>query len=391
MTFITRFAPSPTGYLHLGNIRTAIFNWLAARRLGGFMQLRLEDTDQMRGQAHFAVAIEKDLAWLGLDWHGVTGGDGRPWRQSERGTIYEAALKKLREQVYPCFCSPDELAASRAAMLKQGCPPRYSGKCAVLAQSAAAAKIAQGEAAAIRFRMPTAEFIFEDLVHGRKVFRGKDIGDFIIRRASGGFSFFFANAVDDADCGVSHVLRGDDHLANTPRQLALITALSYTPPAYGHIGLMTSDGSPLSKRTGALSVSSLRETGVLPDALMNYLARVGHRFDNSEMMFAERLAQDFDFSALSLSAVRYDKAQLMRRQKDAVLSLSPTALRQWLGEKISDIADHAAFCDAVRDNLVLPEDVEFWVRVVNDEAPAVIDNSALTVIKETAVNFMRRQ
>ena len=140
MTFITRFAPSPTGYLHLGNIRTAIFNWLAARRLGGFMQLRLEDTDQMRGQAHFAVAIEKDLAWLGLDWHGVTGGDGRPWRQSERGTIYEAALKKLREQVYPCFCSPDELAASRAAMLKQGCPPRYSGKCAVLAQSAAAAK-----------------------------------------------------------------------------------------------------------------------------------------------------------------------------------------------------------------------------------------------------------
>ena len=128
--------------------------------------------------------------------------------------------------MYPCFCSPDELAASRAAMLKQGCPPRYSGKCAVLAQSAAAAKIAQGEAAAIRFRMPTAEFIFEDLVHGRKVFRGKDIGDFIIRRASGGFSFFFANAVDDADCGVSHVLRGDDHLANTPRQLALITALS---------------------------------------------------------------------------------------------------------------------------------------------------------------------
>ena len=170
MTFITRFAPSPTGYLHLGNIRTAIFNWLAARRLGGFMQLRLEDTDQMRGQAHFAVAIEKDLAWLGLDWHGVTGGDGRPWRQSERGTIYEAALKKLREQVYPCFCSPDELAASRAAMLKQGCPPRYSGKCAVLAQSAAAAKIAQGEAAAIRFRMPTAEFIFEDLVHGEKFF-----------------------------------------------------------------------------------------------------------------------------------------------------------------------------------------------------------------------------
>ena len=386
MTTITRFAPSPTGFLHVGNMRTAIFNWLAATHFCGHMQLRLEDTDQARGQAHFADAIKEDLAWLGLHWTGATGADGEPWRQSARQTVYEAALGKLKEQTYHCFCSPEELAESRREMLRRRQPPRYSGKCAELSEAQVMARLNKGEEAAVRFRMPKEKIAFDDLVHGRKIFHGKDIGDFIVRRSDGSFSFFFTNAVDDADCGVSHVLRGDDHLANTPRQLALLAALAQTPPLYGHLGLMVGDDGPLSKRLGDLSVSGLRERGILPAALINYLARSGHRIDNSDLLPAEELAHNFNFSSLSSAPVRYDEAQLMRRQKEAVLLLSIDELNTWLSEEVSTMTDAKEFLNAMRDNLLMPADARAWVRIFEDELPEINDD-ALALIKEAGGEF----
>jgi glutamyl-tRNA synthetase len=378
--FKTRFAPSPTGLLHLGNIRTALFNFLLARQAQGTFLLRLEDTDAMRGHEKFARALEDDLRWLGLVWNeGPEAGGGHgPYAQSERGPVYKEYFTALESKglAYPCFCSEHELAIARKTALAAHRPPRYSGKCRALSPQEAQARFARGEPATLRFRVEEGKTVeFEDKVRGRQVFSTDDIGDYVIRRSDGTPAFFFCNAIDDAVMGVSLVVRGEDHLTNTPRQILLLRALGLPLPEYAHIALVVgADGAPLSKRTGSKSVEELRSVGYLPSAINNYLARLGHTYDANAFMSLEVLAENFGLSRLGRAPARYDEAQLMHWQREAVLHLPSTALREWMGDAVRALVpadSFTAFIEAVRGNISFPADALHWAQIVFTDKLAV--------------------
>src|SRR5882762_8883039 len=276
-----RFAPSPTGQLHVGNARTALFNWLLARGAGGSFILRIEDTDVERSTRESEAAIVRDLHWLGLDWEEGPdlGGSRGPYRQSERLHLYQSYAKELlsAEQAYYCFCSTAQLDAERQEALAAGRPALYAGTCRHLSREQAAARTAAGERPAIRFRVPEGrDVVFADAVRGDVRFHTDVIGDPVIVRADGHPAYNFAVVIDDALMEVTHVIRGEDHISNTPRQVLLYEALGFTLPEFAHLSLvMRPDHSPLSKRHGATSVAEFRSKGYLPEALVNYLALIG--------------------------------------------------------------------------------------------------------------------
>jgi glutamyl-tRNA synthetase len=377
---VTRFAPSPTGELHLGNARTALFNFLLARHAGGRFVLRIEDTDAQRSQeSHLAVVLE-DLRWLGLNWDaGPDREDDRgPYRQSQRGALYARFFEALERQevAYPCFCTPLELELSRRAQLGSGRPPRYAGTCRDLSAEQRLARQAQGLAATLRFRVPAGRRIeFVDLVHGPQSFLSDDIGDFIVRRADGTAAFFFSNAVDDASMGVTHVLRGEDHLANTPRQLLILETLALRAPSYGHVSLILGpDGTPLSKRHGATSVREYRDGGYRPEALLNHLFRLGHSSGEHGLLDLEAMARAFDPTHLGRSSAHFDAQQLLVWQKEAAHHLSADEARAWLAPALPSGLDEPttrAFIAAILPNVVLPQDAVPWARIVFGPPPAL--------------------
>lgn len=365
---VTRFAPSPTGSLHLGNARTAFFSYLWARRTGGRFILRIEDTDVERSQDRFRAAMLDDLSWLGLDWDEGpdVGGPSAPYRQVERNGIYQSLFGRLEEEglAYPCYCTPQELELSRKLLRMSGKPPRYAGTCRELSSAQRAEREARGLVPALRFRVPAGRVVgFTDLVHGPQRFQTDEIGDFIIRRDNGSAAFFFCNAVDDSMMGVTHVLRGDDHLANTPRQILLLEALGLRLVQYGHVGLLTgADGAPLSKRHGDTSVHDFRGRGFLPDALLNHLFRLGHTPEVDEYLELAQMPAAFRPDHLGRAAARFDEAQLIHWQK-ASLARAPTArLRAWLAGavKAPPDADLDAFAELVRNNVLFPADAQDW-------------------------------
>jgi nondiscriminating glutamyl-tRNA synthetase len=367
----TRFAPSPTGELHLGNLRTALFSALLARREGGVFVLRIEDTDAARSRPEYAHGLMEDLRWLGLDWQEgpETGGPNGPYQQSARGHIYAEDYRRLEMsgRAYPCFCTDDTLRLARKAQLAAGQPPRYPGTCARLSAEEIGVRLDRGLKPTLRFRVPPGRRIrFEDLVRGPQVFDTETIGDFVIRRSDGTPSFFFSNAVDDAMMGVTHVLRGEDHLANTPRQMLIMEALDLPAPRYGHISLILGeDGAPLSKRYGALSLRELRERGYLPVAVLNHLARLGHSYESDALMELDALARGFDMARLGRAPARHDPAQLDYWQHQAVLALSDAALAEWLGDALAEAvppAVRAPFLRVVRDNISFPGEARDWAR-----------------------------
>jgi nondiscriminating glutamyl-tRNA synthetase len=371
--------------MHLGNARTALFNWLLARRDGGRFLLRIEDTDAERSSAAHAQQIEADLRWLGLTW------DGEIVRQSERAAVYDEAFATLERagRVYPCYCTPLEINISRKSQLAAGKPPRYAGTCRQLTPEQRAAREAEGRQPTLRFRVPDDGRVeFLDLVHGEQAYQCADIGDFIIRRADGTASFFFSNIVDDALMGVTTVLRGEDHLSNTPRQLLLAMALGLKAPDYGHISLITAmDGSPLSKRAGAKSLVELRQEGYLPVALVNLLFRLGHSSDLAGLQELAALATHFNTAHLVRSPARLDPQQLAVWQKDAVHALSPQDALHWMRPHLPSALDEAtatAFVAAVRANVVLPQDVADWVQVVFGEGAAPIAAAPSTAAPSAA-------
>ncbi|GAC1662369.1 MAG: glutamate--tRNA ligase [Steroidobacteraceae bacterium] len=369
---VTRFAPSPTGELHLGNARTALFNLLLARHGGGRMLLRIEDTDAERSREAHTSALLEDLRWLGIEWDaGPDREDERgPYRQSQRGGLYRQYLDALeqRQAVYPCFCTPLELELSRRAQLAAGKPPRYAGTCRELNAGERASRASRGSAT-LRFRVPRgARIEFVDFVRGPQSFLSDDIGDFVARRADGSAAFFFSNAVDDACMGVTHALRGEDHLTNTPRQLLILGALGLSAPSYGHVALIVgADGTPLSKRHGAVSLREYRERGYQPLALANHLFRLGHSSSEHALITLAEMARAFDPAHLGRSPARFDEQQLRVWQKDAVHQLSPDAARSWLKAVMPaglEPGAAGAFIAAVLPNLVLPEDARAWVEIV---------------------------
>jgi len=394
-SFKSRFAPSPTGLLHLGNVRTALFNYLSARHALGVFLLRIEDTDAMRGHEKYAVALEQDLHWLGLEWQEgpSQGGAHAPYWQSQRSEIYARYFNQLETEgsVYPCFCSEHELEVARKTAIAAGRPPRYSGRCYRLNAEEIAARRAEGRPATLRFHVADDHTVdFDDRVRGRQSFSTSDIGDFVVRRSDGTPAFFFCNAIDDALMGVTLVLRGEDHLTNTPRQILLLNALGLTVPEYAHIALVvSSDGTPLSKRSGSRSVHELREQGFLPLAVNNYLARLGHTYDSNAFLDMAGLADAFNTARLHKAPARFDEAQLLHWQREAVRAADVTTLWTWMAEAMNKQvpdAERAAFVEAVRGNVVFPSDARHWAQAIYADSLS-LNHDAQEVVRSVDEEF----
>ena len=328
-----RFAPSPTGQLHVGNARTALFNWLLARGSGGTFVLRIEDTDAERSSPESERAIIDDLRWLGLDWDegADKGGDRGPYRQSERTHVYRAHAVELlsRGQAYRCFCPAEQLEMDRYTALREGRPPKYLGRCRDIAPAEARARAERGEPAVIRFRVPeTRDIVFKDIVRGEVRFQSDVIGDPVLVRSDGSPAYNYAVVIDDALMEITHVIRGEDHISNTPRQLLLYEAFGWAPPAFAHVSLVLGpDHTVLSKRHGATSVAEFRARGVLPEALANYLALIGWSpGDDEELLPLGELARRFRLEDVGRSAGVFDTEKLAWANRHYLKSAEPARL-----------------------------------------------------------------
>ncbi len=306
---ITRFAPSPTGYLHLGNARTAIFSYLFARHHRGKFILRIEDTDLERSTKEFEAMLLEDLKWLGLDWDEF-------YRQSERFDIYREYAQRLIElgHAYPCFCTPEELSLERQEAEKKGIPYRYSGKCRALDKKEVEELKESGKSYTIRFKVPYGEYVvFEDLIKGHIAINTDDFGDFVIIRSDGTPTYNFVVVIDDALMGITHVIRGEDHIPNTPKQILIYRALGFDVPKFAHLPvILGEDRSKLSKRHGAVSVRNYREEGYLPQALFNYLCLLGWSppQEGKEIYSKEELIEIFDLKDINTSPAVFSKEKL---------------------------------------------------------------------------------
>ncbi|OAT87035.1 glutamate--tRNA ligase [Desulfotomaculum copahuensis] len=317
MSVRVRFAPSPTGSLHIGGARTALFNWLFARKENGKFILRVEDTDTQRYIAEAAAGIERTLRWLGLDWDEgpVAGGPKGPYRQSERLELYRQEAKRLLDAglAYPCYCTPDELAQMREEARQSGRAPRYDGRCRHLDEAARKAKEAAGLKPVLRIKAPAeGSTVVRDLIRGEVTFDNSTLDDFIIMKSNGIATYNFACVVDDHGMGITHVLRAEEHLSNTPKQLVIYNALGYPPPQFAHVPMILApDRSKLSKRHGATAVEEFREQGYLAPAIVNYLALLGWSPGaDKEIMSREEMVSLFSLEAINKSAAIYDVRKL---------------------------------------------------------------------------------
>lgn len=336
-----RFAPSPTGHLHVGNARTALFNWLFARHEGGAFILRIEDTDIERSEERFEKQLLADLRWFGLDWDEGpdVGGPFGPYRQSERQEIYHRYAAQLIAEghAYYCFCTPGELEAERDAALQAGIQPKYSGRCRALAAEESARRIDAGEPAAVRLRIAGGSFTWSDLVHGLVSFTSDVIGDFILVRSgvhSGGHpAYNFGAVIDDHLMEISHVIRGDDHISNTPRQLAIYQALGWEPPAFAHLStILGPDRTRLSKRHGATSLDNFRDEGVLPEALRNYLLLLGWSAADgkTEILATNEMIAQFSLDRVNKSPAVFDREKLDWMNRAYLSKSSPEKVVEYL-------------------------------------------------------------
>ncbi|MBT3392914.1 MAG: glutamate--tRNA ligase [Elusimicrobiaceae bacterium] len=306
-----RFAPSPTGHLHIGGVRTALFNYLFAKSMGGTFILRIEDTDETRSTAESTKAIFEGMKWLGLTW------DEGPFYQSEQADkgIYKKYIDKLLAdgKAYHCYCTPEELDEARKLAMKEKRPPKYGGKCRNLSDDDKKKFEAEGRKPTVRFKMPEDGFVeFEDLVRGIVKFENKTLTDLVIQKASGYPTYNFAVVIDDALMKMTHIIRGDDHISNTPSQLNIYDALGFERPIMGHLSMIHgADGTKLSKRHGATSVVEYKNKGYLPQALKNYLALLGWATEDSQQIFAEgELEKKFDIKGCQKSPAVFDDVKL---------------------------------------------------------------------------------
>ncbi|OBS08716.1 glutamate--tRNA ligase [Acidihalobacter prosperus] len=303
MTVRTRFAPSPTGYLHIGGARTALFSWLHARKHGGVFVLRIEDTDLERSTPESVNAILEGMAWLGLEY------DEGPFYQTHRFDRYKEVVRQLLDagHAYHCYCSREELDEMREAQRARGEKPRYDGRC----RNRAAPR--EGVDPVVRFRNPTeGKVVVDDLIHGPIVFDNAELDDLIIARSDGTPTYNLTVVVDDMDMAITHVVRGDDHINNTPRQINILRALGAETPHYAHVAMILGeDGKKLSKRTGAASVMEYRDMGLLPEAVLNYLVRLGWSHGDQEVFSLDEMIELFDLNAVNKAASALNHQKLL--------------------------------------------------------------------------------
>ncbi len=366
---ITRFAPSPTGMLHLGNVRTALLNFLYARKHGGRFLLRFEDTDRDRSEAEYIKAIEDDLEWLGLNW------DGEVLFQSAHAGKHTGALEKLAANghAYRCFCSESQLAIDRKLATSRGLPPRYAGRCRELSMEESAAR-AESEPFVwrLRIRSDAGEVTVRDTLRGDVVFALHDLDDPVVVRSDGSFTFLLPNAVDDALDGITHTMRGDDHLTNSAYQVWLLERLGLPAPHYLHHGLLLGqDGAKLSKRSGSHAVSHLRAEGLLPEALVQAMARLGHPNLSEELHGLDMLASHFEAEHLSTSPVRWSDEPMWRWHERLLHHLSPQELVALLKPDFEGVAEEhlAGFAELMRGNLERIEDARQYSRILDASIP----------------------
>ncbi|MBW2147310.1 MAG: glutamate--tRNA ligase [Deltaproteobacteria bacterium] len=361
-----RFAPSPTGWLHVGNARTAIYNWLQAQREDGVLILRIEDTDRVRSRRDFEQAILEDLTWLGVHWQEGPdrGGSSGPYRQSEREKIYLEYAQRLLStgKAYPCYCTDEDLAVRRAEARALRRPPRYDGRCRGLSAAQRRKLEAQGIRPSIRFRADEEVITVTDQIRGMVSFPSGFVGDFVIIRSDGLPTYNFAAVVDDALMGITDVIRGEDHLSNTPRQIMLYRAMGFPVPRFAHHALLLGpDGHRLSKRHGATAVRLYREEGFLPQTLFNYLALLGWAIEGgAEVMDPAELVRHFDIKKVRAGSAVFDMDKLLWLNSQHMHFLSPEELAHHMQpflEKAGldtgsvDVSYLTAMAGAIRDNI----------------------------------------
>jgi len=311
-----RFAPSPTGYLHVGGARTALFNWLFTRSQGGTFILRIEDTDVTRSTPESLSAILESLRWLGLNWDEgpEVGGPYGPYFQSQRLSIYQEYARRVLEKgtAYWCFCRPEELARRRQEAVVRREAPRYDGRCRNLSLEEVESRRRKSYPAALRFRIPPGTTIFQDIIRGEVKFENQELDDFVMLKSDGLPTYNFAVVVDDVAMKITHVIRGEDHISNTPRQILVYQALDLPLPKFAHLSLILGpDRDRLSKRHGAVSVLEYRDRGYLPEAFVNYLALLGWSYDDRQQIFSgEELEEKFSLEKVSRSAAIFDRQKL---------------------------------------------------------------------------------
>lgn len=376
MTVVTRFAPSPTGRLHVGNVRAALQNWAVARAAGGRFWLRLDDTDRARSTEDYAQAIRDDLAWLGLAPDGEV-------RQSDRFGRYEAVFGELRAagRIYPAYETPEELEIRRKILLGRGLPPIYDRAALALTDADRARLEAEGRQPHWRFRLEhDAPIVWEDAVRGPQRFDPAALGDPVIRRADGSWLYLLPSVIDDVDMGVTQVIRGEDHVANTALQLQMFAAMGTTPPAFAHAALLTGTEGKLSKRIGSLGVDALREGGVEPQALLSLLARIGTSRPVEAMVDMDAIAAGFDLATLGRAPARFDEAELAAVNAKVIHQLPFEAVAARLPAGMD-----AAAWEAVRPNLAaVSEAADWWAVVTGPVAPPPLSVEERDVVSAAA-------
>ncbi len=379
-----RFAPSPTGNLHVGNARTAVLNYLFARHEKGEFVLRIEDTDVERSEATYDASITEDLKWLSLDW------DEGPYRQSERFPIYTSHADVLLEKglAYKCFCSKEELERSREDALRRGQPPRYSGACRALSTDAVKDLEAAGRSHVVRFKSLGRKIVFKDVIHGEMTFPADHVDDFIIIRSDGIPSYNFAAAVDDLLMGITHVIRGSDHLSNTPKQIMLFLAFGGKQPSYAHHPLLIGlDKKPLSKRHGATRVKEFREMGILPEAMTNYLSIIGRKV-GKELLDRNDAITGFLLRSFSASDAVFDLEKLLWLNKEhlRVLSADELILRTGLPaserERVLLLRENARTLNEIRSLLPMFTDTQIDQEALDHLLSMTKDGQAEPLLKE---------
>lgn len=402
-----RFAPSPTGPFHIGGARSALFNWLFARKMGGKLILRIEDTDLERSSRESEENIKAALKWLGMDWdEGIdVGGENGPYRQTERLDIYKKYTEKLLAEgkAYYCYCTDEELEEERQALIKEGKMPRYMGKCRNLTPEQIAAYEAEGRKPTVRFRVPAdQQILVRDMVRGDVVFDSNNIGDFVIVKSDGIPTYNYAVVIDDALMHITHVIRAEEHLSNTPRQCLVYDALGFEKPVFGHISLILGkDHTKMSKRHGATSVDQYRQLGYLPEGIVNFLALLGWAPNSEQEIFSiDELIKEFSMERVAKNPAVFDIDKLnwinqhyMRQLDDEAFfaAAKPHMIAAgymtgeetseklaWLKKVVATSKDHVSFAAQIPASVEMYFNDEFGFE--NDEAAAVLQAETVPTV-----------